>query len=271
MAKDAGKKVIGKKSIKEVKKTSKAVAQVKAPSKGKEANSVKESKSGKVLKTIKTVKEQKPSKEIKNIKAAKSVKLEKLIKLADKEIVKKEKSAKKEVDVKTPSLLSKIAGKIFKSEQKPKESEIQVAKKDSPASKIMTKVNKLETIAKIKEVSASKKEKKEVREKAVQVDVADTEGERILVKETVPALKKQSKKAQAAYKAATEEEAKWLELKDKYKGIHPCPYKMSEIYQEKTLLDHKVLGLGVILSVVNDRLEVLFQTGMKHLISNYKK
>jgi hypothetical protein len=83
--------------------------------------------------------------------------------------------------------------------------------------------------------------------------------------------RKVSKKNQAIFQAGSDEEAKWHDLKEKYRGNQPFPYKMSEIYQEKTLLDHKVLGLGVILSVVNDRLEVLFQTGTKHLISNYKK
>lgn len=72
------------------------------------------------------------------------------------------------------------------------------------------------------------------------------------------------------YEGATEEESKWLELKDKNRNIKPLPYKMSEVYQEKTPIEHKVLGWGFILSVVNDRLEVLFRSGIKHLISNYK-
>ena len=72
------------------------------------------------------------------------------------------------------------------------------------------------------------------------------------------------------YEGATEEESKWLELKDKYRNIKPQPYKMSDVYQEKTPLEHKVLGWGFVLSVVNDRLEVLFRSGIKHLISNYK-
>jgi hypothetical protein len=72
------------------------------------------------------------------------------------------------------------------------------------------------------------------------------------------------------YEGATEEESKWLELRDKNKNIKPRPYKLSETYEEKTPIEHKVLGWGIILSVVNDRLEVLFRSGIKHLISNYK-
>lgn len=67
-----------------------------------------------------------------------------------------------------------------------------------------------------------------------------------------------------------QEEAKWKELHDKYKGVKAVPYRMSETFEERTPLDHKVLGWGFILSVVNDRLEVLFETGIKQLISNYK-
>jgi hypothetical protein len=175
----------------------------------------------------------------------KALKVEKSSKVA----VKNEKPVKKETDSKAPSLLSKIAGKILKSEPKLKEG--------LEASAVPLKVNESEATVKIKKT-------KEPKIFGDDVDLADGKGKALK-------LKKQTKKAQAAYQAATEEEAKWLELKEKYKGISPSSYKMSEIYQEKTLLDHKVLGLGVILSVVNDRLEVLFQTGTKHLISNYKK
>ncbi len=80
-----------------------------------------------------------------------------------------------------------------------------------------------------------------------------------------------AKKPAKKYQGSTDEESKWLELKDKYKWLKPQSYKMTEVYKDRTILDHKVLGLGFILSVVNDRLEVLFQTGTKQLISNYKK
>jgi hypothetical protein len=34
---------------------------------------------------------------------------------------------------------------------------------------------------------------------------------------------------------------------------------------------HKVLGWGFIISNINDRLDILFETGVKTLISNYKR
>ncbi len=65
-------------------------------------------------------------------------------------------------------------------------------------------------------------------------------------------------------------EAQWAALKEKTKVIKPVPYKMTERYEARGPLQHKVLGWGYILSNQNDRLEVLFQEGIKFLISNYK-
>jgi hypothetical protein len=65
-------------------------------------------------------------------------------------------------------------------------------------------------------------------------------------------------------------EAQWQSLKDKNKAIKPFNYKMSESFEARTPILHKVLGWGFIISNQNDRLEVLFQQGIKFLISNYK-
>lgn len=65
-------------------------------------------------------------------------------------------------------------------------------------------------------------------------------------------------------------EAQWQTLKDKNKAIKPLAYKMSESFEARTPILHKVLGWGFIISNQNDRLEVLFQQGIKFLISNYK-
>jgi hypothetical protein len=261
MAKDTGKKAIVKKSLKVEKKATKSVAVGKAPQKAKVAQ---------------------PAKDLNSERVTKAAKFEKTVK-APKQNEKPAKTAKKETEVKAPSLLSKLAGKLFKSElsadkvdaekilNKPgKNLGVSKSQDLEPKAKVNGKVNVPNSVAKASDgqlslkpkESKKPKEEKPLRDEILEVVVAAEPGE---------LTKKQSKKALAAYQAATEEEAKWLELKEKYKGIRPSPYKMSEVYQEKTLLDHKVLGLGVILSVVNDRLEVLFQTGTKHLISNYKK
>lgn len=65
-------------------------------------------------------------------------------------------------------------------------------------------------------------------------------------------------------------EAQWSSLKEKTKAIKPVPYKMTERYEPRGPILHKVLGWGYILTNQNDRLEVLFQEGIKFLISNYK-
>lgn len=65
-------------------------------------------------------------------------------------------------------------------------------------------------------------------------------------------------------------EAQWAQLKEKYKALKPAAYKMSESFEARTPILHKVLGWGFIITNQNDRLEVLFQQGIKFLISNYK-
>lgn len=67
-----------------------------------------------------------------------------------------------------------------------------------------------------------------------------------------------------------DEKAKWSELNKKYGKEKAVNYKMSETFQTMIPLQHKVLGWGFILTNENDRLEVLFETGIRMLISNYK-
>lgn len=112
-------------------------------------------------------------------------------------------------------------------------------------------------------VNGASKKKNKAPELTEAVDKPEVVAE-VEVKESLP-----SKKAKK-FEGATEEESKWFELKDKHKNIKPQPYKMSEVYLEKSPIEHKILGWGFVLSVVNDRLEVLFRSGIKHLISNYK-
>ncbi len=83
-------------------------------------------------------------------------------------------------------------------------------------------------------------------------------------------LEKKNKKLQdIALAGATENLKKWHELKAEYDG-EVRAYKMSEQYEAKTAIEHKVLGWGFILSSENNRLDVMFEHGRKMLISNYK-
>jgi hypothetical protein len=45
---------------------------------------------------------------------------------------------------------------------------------------------------------------------------------------------------------------------------------MSAQFEANRPIQHKVLGWGFVLNNDNDRLEVLFEQGVKMLISNYK-
>lgn len=67
-----------------------------------------------------------------------------------------------------------------------------------------------------------------------------------------------------------DEKAKWAELSKKFGKEKALNYKMTESYPTLIPLQHKVLGWGYILSNENDRLEVLFENGIRMLISNYK-
>jgi hypothetical protein len=69
---------------------------------------------------------------------------------------------------------------------------------------------------------------------------------------------------------AADEKAKWQELNKRYGKDKAVAYKMTESFDAMRPLQHKVLGWGFVLSNENNRLEVLFENGIKMLISNYK-
>lgn len=63
---------------------------------------------------------------------------------------------------------------------------------------------------------------------------------------------------------------KWEALHAKADAIPSEIYNMRKTFQPHTGLKHKTLGWGFIIDNKNDRLEVLFQDGIRYLISNYK-
>ncbi len=67
-----------------------------------------------------------------------------------------------------------------------------------------------------------------------------------------------------------DEKAKWQELYKRYGKEKAVNYKMSDEFQALKPINHKVLGWGFVLTNENNRLEVLFENGIKVLISNYK-
>ncbi len=87
----------------------------------------------------------------------------------------------------------------------------------------------------------------------------------------VPKEKKPTKKALAAAAAVAKADADWLQLTNQYKAVKPVPYAMSEDYPPKSVISHKILGLGYVLTSLNNRIEVMFKDGKKTLVTNYKK
>ena len=86
--------------------------------------------------------------------------------------------------------------------------------------------------------------------------------------------KKKAKRVSAKQKAINEAEKKlaqkWQSLKEKAEDVKAPAYDMKNEYEANTPIEHKQLGWGFILSNNNNRLEVLFEDGIKVLISNYK-
>ena len=87
--------------------------------------------------------------------------------------------------------------------------------------------------------------------------------------EKAPKAKKEAKQAAEAKQATNEEHQKWLDLKAKYGKEKASNYAMSQAFEAQSPIQHKLLGWGYVLANNNDRLEVLFETGTKILISNY--
>ncbi|MGH1469371.1 MAG: hypothetical protein ACRBBP_10950 [Bdellovibrionales bacterium] len=96
---------------------------------------------------------------------------------------------------------------------------------------------------------------------------AAAEGEEVVKK-----VKK--KRITKAEREATEEAArlrdKWQELHTLSEGQPAKKYKITDSYESNTALDHAKLGWGYVLTSQNNRLEVLFEEGIKVLISNYE-
>lgn len=83
--------------------------------------------------------------------------------------------------------------------------------------------------------------------------------------------KKLTKAEKLAAEALVKADSDWLQLQNQYKALKPVPYMMSEDFQAKTVISHKVLGIGFVLKNQNNRIEVLFRDGKRTLITNYKK
>lgn len=63
---------------------------------------------------------------------------------------------------------------------------------------------------------------------------------------------------------------KWLAYRKKYGNLEAKVYSITEQFSERSPIQHPQWGWGFILKIENDRLYVLFSSGMRILISNYR-
>ncbi len=99
-----------------------------------------------------------------------------------------------------------------------------------------------------------------------------------VAKEEKPPKVKKPTKAELAKaaraQALSEEEAqlvkKWQKLQKQYAEEKAENYAISGFFEIKTPLSHKVHGWGLVLNRRENYIDVIFETGMKTLIINYK-
>ena len=139
------------------------------------------------------------------------------------------------------------------------------AKKPAPVKAPAVKAAKAEPVKPAKEAKVAKPI---AEEKAPAPAKADKKAAKVVEAE-VEAPKKE-KKTKVDKSGMSEDQAKWVDLHEKYKSMKAPPYNIGSQYEAKTPIEHKTFGWGFILSNEYDRLEVLFEDGKRMLISNRK-
>lgn len=175
------------------------------------------------------------------------------------------KPAKKPVK---PIKLAKSAAKVMKS----------IVKVLKPAPAKVVKEKPVKQIKPAKPAMMTKKGKKSVDEEEVEKPEIKKPQTIVSMMESEPAADEAAKVEKISKVKPVkvdrgnlnDEKAKWTELYKKYGKDKAVTYKMTERFPTLAPLQHKVLGWGFILTNENDRLEVLFENGIRMLISNYK-
>lgn len=151
--------------------------------------------------------------------------------------------------------------------------------KNAPAKKAEAKPAKAPAKAPEKEVKAKAAkaapapkapEKKEAAKPAAEVKPEKKAKVAAPAEAVAETPKKKEKKAKVDKSGLSEDQAKWLELHEKYQTLKAPTYSISGQFEARTPLQHKIFGWGFILSNEYDRLEVLFEDGKRMLISNRK-
>ncbi len=143
-------------------------------------------------------------------------------------------------------------------------------KKSTVALKAEVKPAKL-AAKKTKNVSAEVVDKPKASE-PVRVKIGAPKEVNVEVSEEKPKIKTKIKITKAALAGdASKLASKWHQLFEKSHDVDAATYKMSGHYEPKTPIKHKVLGWGYVLTSQNNRIEVLFQDGIKTLVTDFKE
>lgn len=104
-------------------------------------------------------------------------------------------------------------------------------------------------------------------------EAEEKKAEKTKLETQAPEVKKRGRKSKSnleALEGLSKLGKRWAALYRKAGNTKVPTYSMRGVFEEKSPIQHKVLGWGYILSNKNDRLEVLFKDGIRFLISNYK-
>lgn len=196
------------------------------------------------------------------------------------------KAASKSVTAKAPAKVAAkatVAAKVTKVAKEIVKQVSKVVSKNSPKEKV-SKATVKEVIVKEKlskkEQTTEKPALMTKKGKAEPQEPKD-QGELLIEKarEEMAKINADTKQAEKASKVkpikiergnSADEKAKWQELNKRHGKEKAQVYKMTDVFEAMKPIQHKVLGWGFVLTNENNRLEVLFENGIKMLISNYK-
>lgn len=112
---------------------------------------------------------------------------------------------------------------------------------------------------------AEKKEtKKETKKVVVEAKVAPA----VVNNSSYTPISKEEFKNMSA--EAQENYKRWLKLHKQLSVEKPIEYRMTEDFEIKAPISHKVHGWGVVMQKRDNYIDVLFEVGLKTLIVNYK-
>lgn len=166
--------------------------------------------------------------------------------------------AKAAVIPKGPKVVAKPAAKVVKATPAPKVEAVRPAQV-KPA--LMTKKGKAEEVV----VAVEPKDQGDLLIEKAKEEMANINSAKNAAEKNAKIKPIKIERGNAA-----DEKAKWQELFKRHGKDKANSYKMTDSFDAMKPLQHKVLGWGFILSNENNRLEVLFENGIKMLISNYK-